>query len=388
MSVEQNSTALCELSGCGAVVSLLDGSVVCECPCPAPWSRSPEFVGAYEAPQPCNSNESAIAWIYTVAAVLGVTSVCVQLFISKTRWELLRGSPTICGHLLMVSFAVQRSVFVPPTVEHFFYVDLSFTLRWQLAAALYYTMLGAFLAKYLNFLAKQQMSIGIEMSKRQARLVWMCPKIVAAQVAITLLVLVPISWAATQRDARMRPALLRVGLFIDALVKTLNVVAFTPVILLADREMTQFLRHENESGGARNSAGPQIRRLLAGMRVTRLSNEVYTLITVPPIFLGALFPGLTHGIRYTYPGTYVLGVFFVLVSTITMYRTGARKAARMRSKSKQSLSFSAGESASESKIERRASSDQRRSSELNVASKAASRVARIVGTSSVAPAPH
>jgi hypothetical protein len=380
-----NTTALCELSGCGAVVSL-SGSVVCECPCPAPWSRSPEFVGAYEVPQPCNTSESAIAWIYTVAAVLGVAAAFMQLSISKTRWELLRGLPATCGHLLLVSFTVQRSVFVSPTAQPYFYVDLSFTLRWQLAAALYYTMLGAFMAKYLKFLRKQHMSIGIKLSERQARWMWMCPRIVAAQVAITLLVSVPISWAATQREAQMRPALLRVGMFIDALVKTLNVVAFTPIIVLADRELTHFLRQEIEAGGAGVSAGPQIRRLLTGMRVTRLNLELYVLCTAPPIFLGALFPGLTHLLRYAYPGTFVIGVTLILVSTITMYRSGARKAARLRAIKRSGRSASG----------RHASSDpyQRPDPKVNVASNvatidasnAAGSVARIAGTSSVAPA--
>jgi hypothetical protein len=326
--------------------------------CVAPWGQSPEFVGRFDDSLPCDTLVELVVGIYTGASVMFAVALSFQVGITRSLEELKRAAPVLFAILMCLSVTVPRSALVRSESDYF-YVDLGFTLRWQLAAVLLYAMLGMFLNKFIQYLKKQCQSMGSAMSARQVGMIHLAPRIFVSQIAITLLVSVPISVAATAHGPETRVVLLRVGMLIDGLVKLLNVVAISPVIWLTVRQLSDFRRATTsvtksrisavgDSGsGSGGSSKPQadtvvarIDGLIASMRGTRFANEVYVVVNVPPLLIGAAFPATMQSLRYLYPLSYMVGAIGIFTSTFALYRKGVR---RQRRASRNSVSAKPGE---------------------------------------------
>jgi hypothetical protein len=312
----------------GAGGSVMAAETGCECV--APWGRSPEFMGtaAPDGELPCDTLVGVVLGIYTVASLFFVLAFAFQLSITRNLGELARATPVLVAEALCLSVTVPRSWLVR-SEEDYFYVDLGFTLRWQLAAVFLYAMLGAFLSKYVAYLRKQIESVGIRMGAGQIAMIRAAPRIFVAQIVATILLSAPLSAAATQQDPAARAVLLRVGMALDGLVKTLNAVAVVPVLRLTVeqlrgfRDLTGALNNNNE--GSANETRRRIDGLISSISSTLACNVVYVCVNVPPLFLGALAPAAMPALRYLYPLSYAITGSTILFSTVLLYRKGARR---------------------------------------------------------------
>jgi hypothetical protein len=326
--------------------------------CVEPWGESPEFVGRLDGSLlPCDTLVELVVCIYTGASFMLAVALCFQIAITRSLDELKRAGAVLVAVMMCLSVTVPRSALVRSESDYF-YVDLGFTLRWQLAAVLLYAMLGTFLSKFIQYLKKQCQSMGSAMSARQVRMIRLAPRIFVSQIAITLLVSVPISVAATAHGPETRVVLLRVGMLIDGLVKLLNIVAVSPVLRLTVRQLLDFRRATTsvtksriaavgDSGSGGRSSKPQadpvvtrIDGLIARMRGTRFANEVYVAVNVPPLLIGAAFPATMQSLRYLYPLSYLVGAIGIFTSTFALYRKGVR---RQRRADRNSVSAKPGE---------------------------------------------
>jgi hypothetical protein len=332
--------------------------------CVAPWGQSPEFVGRFDGSLPCDTLVELVVGIYTGASVMFVVALSFQISITRSLDELKRAGPVLVAGMMCLSVTVPRSALVRSESDYF-YVDLGFTLRWQLAAVLLYAMLGVFLNKFIQYLKKQCQSMGSAMNARQVGLIHLAPRIFVSQIAITLLVSVPISIAATAQGPETRVVLLRVGMLIDGLVKMLNLVAISPVIRLTVRQLSDFRKATTSvtksrvaavgDSGSGGSIKPQadnvvarIDGLIASMRSTRFANEVYVAINVPPLLIGAALPATLQSLRYLYPLSYLVGAIGIFTSTLGLYLKGVRRqrrATRARVSPKSGATSSAASSA-------------------------------------------
>jgi hypothetical protein len=308
------------------------------CECVAPWGRSPEFMGtaARDGELPCDTLVGMVMGIYTVASFFFVLSFAFQLSITRNRGELARATPVLLAEALCLSVTVPRSWLVR-SEEDYFYVDLGFTLRWQLAATFLYAMLGVFLSKYAAYLRKQIESAGIRMGARQIAMINAAPRIFVAQIVLTVLLSAPLSAAATQQDPATRAALLRVGMALDGLVKTLNAVALVPVLLLTVEQLRAF---RNLSGAIiKNNkinisdTSKRIDGLISSINSTLAVNVISVCVNVPPLFLGALVPAAMPALRYLYPLSYAVNGAAILLSTALLYNKGARRRRHQQHKS-------------------------------------------------------
>ena len=145
----------------------------------------------------------------------------------------------------------------------------------------------------------------------------------------TILLSAPLSAAATQQDPAARAVLLRVGMALDGLVKTLNAVALVPVLRLTVKQLRDF-RNLNSSVSKKNEGGvDETRRridgLISSISSTLAVNVISVCVNVPPLFLGALVPAAMPALRYLYPLSYAVNGAAILFSTALLYRKGARR---------------------------------------------------------------
>jgi hypothetical protein len=297
--------------------------------CVAPWGRSPEFMGtaAPDGELPCDTLVGVVLGIYTVASLNFALAFAFQLCITRSLGELVRATPVLMAEALCLTLTVPRSWLVRSETDYFS-VDFWFTLRWQVSHAFLYAMLGVFLSKYVAYLRKQVESLGIRMSATQIALIKAAPRIFVAQIAATILVLMPLTLAATKQDPAARVVLLRVGMALDGLVKTLNVVALVPVLRLTVAQLRSFLSLEAATvvnSASANTTGKRINGLISSIRSTIAINVISVCVNVPPLFLGALVPAAMPALRYLYPLSYAVNAAGILISTALLYFKGARR---------------------------------------------------------------
>ncbi len=351
--------ANCSVIACGpharcvAAPELGGGALACACE--APWGRSAEYVGesageARELASWCDTNMVAISAMYSVAAVLYVFTLCVQLVITRSAEEARRSAPGLAAIVLCVSLTVQRSALNsdPPQLG----VDMSYTVLYGCTVVAIHLMMFAFVSKYVSYLRKQIQSIGVSDSAREQRLVELVAQLLAALQVFVVLCVGSLFVLSAALGPETRAQLLRAATVAQGLAKGADCFFFQTLLALTERLLAGFLKLASDLATARGgSSAPssinssaagatapadattrRVRRLVTGIRRARCIEFTFTMFHAPPLIICGAVPSLTPAMRYVVPFELVVMSLAILHNTVTMYSRGARARGHKQSK--------------------------------------------------------
>jgi hypothetical protein len=341
--------ANCSVTGCGpyarcvSAPELGGGALACECE--APWGRSAEYVGesAGEAKLVswCDTNVVAVSAMYSVASVLFIATLCVQLLITRSAAEARRSAPALAAIALCVSVTVPRSALNsdPPQIG----VDIFYTVRYACANTALHLMVFAFVSKYVSFLRKQIQSIGVAVSAREQRLVKLAIQLLAAHEVYVVICVGPLFVLSAALGPETRAQFLRAASVADGLSKCIGCFFLQTVLLLTERQLVGFLNLEDASTlsstntASADAATRRVRRLVTGIRLARRNDLTYAFFSVPPLIICGAEPSLTPALRYVVPFSNAVLGLAVLLTTVTMYSRGARMSAHSKRSSNRTI---------------------------------------------------